>query len=71
MTTTNSECFVVTYRLHVEVGCVFAWIRCQSLDLRCHFFVSVHKMWIAECNRETVVAFGDVKQTGWQTIAYF
>lgn len=23
----------VTYRLHVEIGCVFASVRCQSLDL--------------------------------------
>lgn len=59
-----------TYRLYVEIGCVFRSIRFQSFDLGCNFFVGVHEMWIAECDRETVVAFGDVKQTGWQTIAY-
>lgn len=60
-----------THRLYVEIGCVFGSIRFQAFNLGCDFFVGVHEMWIAECNRETVVAFGDVKQTGWQTIAYF
>lgn len=64
-------CTKLTYRLHVEIGCVFGSIRCHSFDLRGNIFVGVHEMWIAECNRESIVAFGDVKQTSWQTIAYW